>query len=173
MKVIQTIDRTLSFIDRILKYIAGFLMLFLVFSISYGVLMRYFFNDPVAWTVEVNEYLMVYVTFLTIAWTLQQNGHVTVEILINKMQHKVKKAVHILTYLVTMVVFLIVFWFSFVAVLDLYERNVVALKILEVPRYITFLPICIGSLLFALRSFINIFDDVILLETDSEREEMS
>lgn len=173
MNIVQSADRALKFFDRILKYFCGALMLFIVLLVSASVLFRYFFNIPLAWSVEVSEYLMVYITFLTIAWALDIDGHVKIEALLNQMKPKVKKAITISSLFIVGVVFLIIFWFSLIAVIDLYQRNVVTLQILEVPRFITFAPICIGSLLFAVRSFLKIFDESILLKKEIKREEMS
>lgn len=63
---------------------AGATLLFvgITVSICAEVLLRYGFNSPIAWVVEVTEYSLLWITFLGAAWVLRHGGHVRVDILL-------------------------------------------------------------------------------------------
>ena len=43
---------------------AGLIFLFMMVAVCVDVIMRYWFQSPMGWVVEVCEYLLLYVTFL-------------------------------------------------------------------------------------------------------------
>lgn len=172
IKLVRKFDKVLNSIDRILRYFCGFLVIFIVISISLNVIMRYFFNMPISWSLEVSEYIMIYITFLLIAWTLNNDGHIRIDIFTSKMKPEIQAGVNVIVYLLSAVVFFILFWFSMQATIDLYVRNVVAMKSIQVPRFIIMLPISIGCLLFLLRSLVRVFEELHLLKTDVKSKEV-
>ena len=72
------------FLDRILTgmaVLAGLLLLFITFSISYGIFTRALgFQSPV-WTIQFNEYSLLWMTFLGSAWVLNRRKHVAVDVI--------------------------------------------------------------------------------------------
>lgn len=56
--------------------VSAFSILFIMFSICVEVAMRQVFNKPLMWTVEISEYLQVYITFLGAAWVLKNDSAV-------------------------------------------------------------------------------------------------
>ena len=60
------------------------IMLFIMFSISYGALTRTFNLPSPIWIVQINEYSLVWVCFLATAWVLAENKHVRVDILMTR-----------------------------------------------------------------------------------------
>jgi C4-dicarboxylate transporter DctQ subunit len=60
------------------------IMLFIMFSISYGALTRTFNLPSPIWIVQINEYSLVWVCFLATAWVLGENKHVRVDILMTR-----------------------------------------------------------------------------------------
>ena len=47
-----------------MAWVAATCILFMMLAICYSVILRYFWNKPVPWIVEVSSYLMLYITFL-------------------------------------------------------------------------------------------------------------
>jgi len=73
-----------SMFDRVLKtmfYVASLISLVIFFSTCTELFLRYFFNLPQIWAVEVTEYAMLYMTFLGAAWLLKEDRHVKIDLL--------------------------------------------------------------------------------------------
>lgn len=73
-----------SVFDRVLKtmfYLASLLNVVIFFSTCTELFLRYFFNLPQIWAVEVTEYAMLYMTFLGAAWLLKEDRHVKIDLL--------------------------------------------------------------------------------------------
>ncbi len=49
---------------------------------DWGTITRYFLRDPATWAYPVTTYLLLYSTYLALAYTLQKGGHVRVEFLV-------------------------------------------------------------------------------------------
>ncbi len=67
-------------IDTLLAEIGGWLIIVMMLTISYDVFMRYMFGAPTKWSLEINEYLLLAVVYLSGAWALPTGGHVRVDI---------------------------------------------------------------------------------------------
>jgi TRAP-type C4-dicarboxylate transport system permease small subunit len=77
--------------NEILALLAGFVSLACMLMIAYNVVMRYIFRSPIKGVVELTQYAMVYICFLSIGWVLQIKGHVGVDILAKYLHGKALK----------------------------------------------------------------------------------
>src|SRR5690625_471832 len=84
------------------------LLLFMAISIFYGVMMRYIFNVPIQWVVEINGYMLVAVTLLSMSYVLRIDGHIRVDILDKYWNVVMEKALKIISY-ICIFIFSIVF----------------------------------------------------------------
>ena len=73
--------RWLSACENALAALGSAIFAFITLAICAEVLMRYGFNRPLTWVVEVSEYALLWMTFLGTSWVLRQDGHVRVDIL--------------------------------------------------------------------------------------------
>jgi len=73
-------ERTLN----IFSVAAGVLVAFLMIVVCVNVFMRHFLNRPIFWTIEVTQYAMVFILFLGAAWLLREEGHVVMDVLVNR-----------------------------------------------------------------------------------------
>jgi TRAP-type C4-dicarboxylate transport system permease small subunit len=73
--------RWLAACENALAALGAAIFAFITLAICVEVLMRYGFNRPLTWVVEVSEYALLWMTFLGTAWVLRQGGHVRVDIL--------------------------------------------------------------------------------------------
>ena len=80
-----------------------FLMICTIVPDSIG---RFFFNRPLHGTLELNMLLMSAIVFLSLSWTQSQRGHVRVEMLLSKLNPKVRSIVNILCWFIAFLLFL-------------------------------------------------------------------
>lgn len=130
--------------------LAGLSILFVMFSICYEVVTRYFHLNTPAWVTEVTEYLLLYITFLGAPWVLKEDGHVRVDIILGRLPWKTQKAFDLGTSLVGMLICAVLVWYGTKTAWELYERGIPVIKTLAVPKYLLVGIIPLGSLFLIL-----------------------
>lgn len=75
----KIIDKLLEVIEKVCQYIAGFLLVGMLFSLSVQVISRYVFNTGFAWTEESARYMMVLMVFVGAVVCTKQGIHVAVD----------------------------------------------------------------------------------------------
>lgn len=141
-KIAILYDRILSMMAVISGIMIGFMML----SVSFLVIMRYFFNSPNAWVMEVTTYLLLYIAFLGAPWLLRHGGHVNIDLLLNKLSPGKQAVLNIITLSIGFVISILLFKYGFEVTLDHYQRKVEIMSILATPKYLLLASIPIGSL---------------------------
>jgi C4-dicarboxylate transporter, DctQ subunit len=141
-----------AFFDTFIKVLAVFGIVSIVFmtlAIGYDVTTRYILRQSVGWVLEVSEYLLVYLTFLGTAWVLKNEGHTTIDILVDHLQPKKQAILNVITSCIGAVICFILTWYGTATTVDLYQRGLIVIEILAIPKFLTTLVIPIGcGLLF-------------------------
>jgi len=63
MTIFQKSGRILDIILVGFAWFAGSLMIFSLVSVCIDVVMRYFFNSPSGWILQISEYILLYIPF--------------------------------------------------------------------------------------------------------------
>ena len=96
----------MALFDRILgltPVLASVLLYFTTVVVCYEVVMRYFFNMPTAWVIEITSLTLLWVPFLVAAWVLKRNGHVRMDLLLLQFGEKKQALINVITFLLTAV----------------------------------------------------------------------
>jgi TRAP-type C4-dicarboxylate transport system permease small subunit len=137
--------------DRILDItvsIAGLLLVFQMLSVCLEVVLRYFFNSPTIWVVEITSYMVLLVPFLSGAYVLKKGAHVRMDLLIKTMRSDIRLIFFVVTSLIAMVVCLVVTWYGIKVVADLYQTGFRTQTFLMLPKWPIISIIPLGTLLF-------------------------
>ncbi|RFU71471.1 TRAP transporter small permease [Peribacillus saganii] len=145
------LDKTIGWIEKVFIIIASILLIAMVAIICLSVFGRFLFNNPFAWSVEISEYMMVFITFFTASWILKNDGHVKLEIFVSKLNKSVQMYALIIAAVVGAIACSLLAWFSFNITINYFQRDIVLLKIIDMPHFIVIAPIFLGSLVMALR----------------------
>ena len=62
-------------------YLSAVIVVITALIVCYGVVMRYAFNTPLDWGLELSIYLLITATFMSAAYTQLERGHVSIEVL--------------------------------------------------------------------------------------------
>lgn len=77
--VIRSITIYVDFIIRLFeKYIGIFLMLSLFFLLSFQVVTRYFFKNPLSWPEELTRFCFVGLIYLSISYAASKDAHIRI-----------------------------------------------------------------------------------------------
>jgi TRAP-type C4-dicarboxylate transport system permease small subunit len=103
------LTRIINVITDLAVWIGGIFSMIMTLIVVYAVMARYLFKRPIGWSEEIAVYLMIWVVFLGAAYTLKENAHIGVDILISRLSASPKKGVLIFHYLMGIVLMSILF----------------------------------------------------------------
>lgn len=146
-KAIGIFNRTLD----VFSVWGGVLLIVVMLAVSVKVVFRYFLHVSLIGTDEICEVILLYITFLGVAWLLRKEGHVKIDILFIRLKPKTQAWLNIITSVLGAIMCLVLVWYGTLATLGLWHRGIVTPTILELPRALTIAIIPVGSLLLSLQ----------------------
>ena len=143
----------LSRIGVILAEISLVLLLALVF---HEVIARYVLNRPTLYSVELSEYLLIFVAFIAAGWVLQEDRHVRMLSFVNLMPAKIQYGFALFTSLIVLCFCAILVWQGTKASILAFKGGYHSSSLLDVPLCIPYAIIPIGSLILGLQMVVRI-----------------
>lgn len=144
------LDASLGVVNTLLAVVAAVTIIFMMFAICYSVISRFLWNKPVPWVVEVSSYMMLYITFLGMAWLQRQEGHVRIDLFLSRMSPRAIAGLDFFTSLGGAAVGVILAWKGTSVTVDYFQRDVTVIGILNTPQYLLMGIIPIGGALLFL-----------------------
>ena len=142
-RLLDIFDRTLN----IMTFLAGMLLIFIMLSVCLEVILRSFINRPQIWVTEVTECLLLYITFLGTAWLLREEGHVKVDVILNRLKPQTTAFLGIISSIMGVLVSITLTIYGFNVTWDYFQRGIYTPTALEIPVSAILLIIPIGSLM--------------------------
>jgi C4-dicarboxylate transporter DctQ subunit len=133
-----------------LAYFSAGLLAFVLVTVCADVIGRYIFNQPLGWVVQISGYILLYITFLPLAWVLKEEEHVIVDTVLRQLPPKAQALLNFVTSILGALAFLLVTWFGVSVTWDLYRRSVPIMDYIWFPEYLVVTAIPIGSFLFSI-----------------------
>ncbi|PID02497.1 C4-dicarboxylate ABC transporter permease [Sporosarcina sp. P2] len=124
--------------------------LFIVVLVFLQVLARYVFNISVGWSAELARYLLIWITWISMSYTIRKNDHIKITFLVDRLPVNVQKIVQVIVILL---------WSVFAFVMAIVGTQVVqTIKLmgqktstLGLPMWVVYLIIPIGGVLMLIR----------------------
>lgn len=110
-RIARKIDTMVSYGGRIGIGCAAVAVVAMIVMNIANILLRYLFNRPQVFVVEVTGYLLIIVVFLSMAYAAQKETHVQVDLLVKRLQPRAKGAVEVLTLVATLFLLGVYFWY--------------------------------------------------------------
>ena len=145
----NVIDSFINWATRILSYISASVLFCMMVLTTFDVITRYFFNAPIIGVVEITEFMMVSLIFLSLAFAQKLKGHVAVDILVGRFQKKRQHLFNIFNYLVSMIFLILIALMSGVRGFETFHDNQVSGD-LGIPVYPFYFLLTIGCASMAL-----------------------
>jgi TRAP-type C4-dicarboxylate transport system permease small subunit len=141
----------------VMAFLAGVLLVLTVILVTAAVVFRYFFHSPIGWSVEVTQYMLVFMGYLVVAWVLRREGHVKMDILLNAFSQTAQSLVNAITSAVGTVVCFIIALVGATVTRELYRTDYFEPTVLMVPKFIFLAAIALAffmlSIQFARRTY--------------------
>lgn len=136
-------------VNRILHYVAGFVLLALMLVTVANIIGRAFFRTPLRGTVELTEMAMILIVYLGLAHAEHESDHISVDLLYEKVGSAAKLALTVLNGVVGLVVIGLLAWnlYRYAGVLD---TGGYVTSILRIPQAPVAIVGVVGSALFVL-----------------------
>jgi len=117
------------------------------------VMLRGFFNKPIAGTFELSQYILAIFILLGAAYTQQVRGHVGVDFLTSRLSPRRRALCEIITTLLSLLIIAIVIWQGWVE--GITEKSVS--DQLRIPQYPFRVLVAVGGFLLWLELLIDLF----------------
>jgi len=152
-KILADTCERISRLGVILAEICLVLLLMLVF---HEVIARYVLNKPTLYSVEISEYLLIFVAFMAAGWVLQEDKHVSMQAVVNLFSARVRYLCSLFTSILVLGFCSILVWQGARASVMAFKGGYHSSSLLNVPMWIPYAIIPIGSLLLALQLLVRI-----------------
>ncbi|MBW2147334.1 MAG: TRAP transporter small permease [Deltaproteobacteria bacterium] len=123
-------------------------LLILVFR---EVVARYFFSSPTIYSVEISEYLLIFITFLCVGWVLKENRHVRMLAIHTRLSKNSQAYMEIFSCLLIMLFCVVLVWEGIESVIVAYRGDYHSSSLLNFPLWISYSFIPYGALVLGLQ----------------------
>lgn len=151
MKLVRSLEAIFDAIINALAVFAGVLLILAMLIVCLDVVMRYFLGQPIAWAQEMIEYALLFLTFTGAAWLLKEEGHVKVDILINRISFEKRKILDVIVQILGIFLCTVLTYFGVKLAWDHFARGVYNPTLLEFPKGPLLAIIPIGTFLLLIQ----------------------
>jgi TRAP-type C4-dicarboxylate transport system permease small subunit len=156
-KIVDGAVRFIEGVSRVGGTISGIGIFVLVILVVNDVVMRYAFNRPTSWGLEISEYLMLYFAFIGFAYTLLVDRHVRVDLLLGNLPQRVQTGLRVFESLAGLFFCVLLTWKTAEATYSAYTQHWVSFTHLAITIWPVYIIMPIGSALFGLQFACKIY----------------
>lgn len=148
-------DRALSAIEGIFMVVAGIVTVCLMLVIAVSAISRYIFSSPLSGSQElVSIFMMPLVAFFAVAATLRMQHHVGMTFVITRLSPIMRRVSQSLAAVITAAIFVIVGYQGLLRAASSLESGQVDSQLHNVPLFLAYVVVPIGSFLVAARALV-------------------
>lgn len=144
---LSTID---YWIDKCEALILGLAILTMASNAIANVFGRYLLNQSLYFTDELNQFLIIIVTFMGLGYITRKGKHIRMSAFYDMLSARYKRMLMVMIALVTAATMLVLAWYALEYVLKIARRGRVT-PALQIPLYLTYFWVVIGFSLAALQ----------------------
>ena len=152
-----------KFIKSSSDYIAifsGFLFFIMCILSTYEALSRTIFNAPTKWTITISAFLMIYAVFFSSAYCFLQEGHIRVELLLDKVGEAKRRFLLVVGYLSCALVVAVLCWRGTILTSRSIAGDWLTQTAVQVPIAYVNIAIPLGCILMLLALFVMINEKI-------------
>jgi TRAP-type C4-dicarboxylate transport system permease small subunit len=158
-------------ITEAMAFISGVLLFTLGPMITIAVILRYYFKVSVAWSTEIEEYMLYLAVLLGAPWIMHKDAHVRVDILLNKAKDSTKRVLQLIGNTVGLLICAGLFYFGLLATYENFIRGTKIIKVMPIPKHLPLLFVPIMSFVLFFIFLFNIWEWWNSIPLKRERQE--
>lgn len=151
------VSSSTSWVGTIGGFVGMVAMYLMVAVVTVEVLSRFLLNKSTLIADEMAGYLLVVMSYTALAYTLQQGGHIRVEIVTQRLPLKIQQVIERCTLVLSLAASVILTRWAWYSVVDSYEMGAVSVTVLRTPQYIPQLFIAVGISVLVIQLAVNLF----------------
>lgn len=136
----------------------------MMLSVTYEVVMRYLFNRPTSWVVDIAALVTLYFTFMGAAWLLKEDGHVYMDLLLMHLKVKARSIVNIINSLLGAFVCFVLTVYGAKVTWEHFNEGVYTWGALSLPSALSLFLIPIGFFLLFFQFLIRAYNSRLVEE---------
>ena len=137
-------------------YVAGAVLVLLMFLTTADVAGRYFFNAPISGVFDLTQFAVLIMTFLSFAYCAWRGAHVAIELLYNRLGGGMRRMLDRVTNLAGCVLFVLISWRAAVQSVDVRGFDETS-QMLAIPFFPFYWLVAFGAGLMALVLALRLF----------------
>lgn len=141
--------------EKIEKYIVCFSIVLMMLNSTANAIGRYFFNQSIFFAEELNQFLIVSVTFIGFAYAVRKGRNIRMTAVYDALNHNAKKVISILIAICTSALMFFLAYLAFHYVVELKEINRLS-PALQFPVYIIYSVIPLGLAMAGIQYLISL-----------------
>ena len=122
----------------------------MAFMIAANTTLRYVFNNPWCFAEEYSGYLVVMVSFLALGYTLRKGGHITIDIVVNRLSERARTYLAITTTVITLAVTGVLLKYGLALTIDSLQHQTRSQTVMLTPLWIPQMFVVVGLFIFGL-----------------------
>lgn len=154
----KALYRLSDLLIRMGAYVAGFFIILTTAMIFFDVISREIFNKPTSWATELSIYSIIGSCFLGSGYAVRTYSHITVDLLINSVNDRIKTILAYLSNALGLVFSIIFVFYGFQHSMNTFELGVTSASLLRVPMFLPELLLPVGGVLMCLAFILQIVD---------------
>jgi len=158
MKLLSKMSIIFDHIIDSFAFLAGVLIVVIMFLMTLEAFMRYFFLIGLAWVAEICEYMLFLIGFFGAAWLLKKQGHVNVDFVLQFLNPKAKALLNMITSAMGGIVCLIITWSSVEAAIEHVQASIDVVKSLSIPKAPFLFILSLGAFMLSIQFLRNAYD---------------
>lgn len=155
----RAIHAVLDPVCRYFCYAAAVVTLMMSLAMVVDLVSRMAFGRPLAGMIEMQTYMLVFMAFFSIAYTMLKNQHVSVDLFTHKMSASTNSILQSIFSIWGVFLFGAMSWLSASRSVEAFQREQIS-DILQVPFWVLYAVVAIGTLLLALTLLSLLFTHV-------------
>lgn len=133
-KVFLYFDKMIHYIEIFLATVSAFLILGMMLTIVVTIVGRYLSLFPTVWIIEINEYMLLVLTFLVAPWVLRNDAHIRFDLIVDMSTTTVKCILFYFGNLIGFLVMLSLTYYGIRITNNFLERNVMMINFWRLPK---------------------------------------
>ncbi len=111
MRLLNKVAATFDSANKLLVLLAAVLLIFIMLGIIVDVVLRQF-GIALIWMFEMTEYSLLFITFLGAAWLLKTEGHVTMDLVLSRLNLKTQYRLNFITSILGAITCFVIAWYG-------------------------------------------------------------
>ncbi|MDI3325271.1 TRAP transporter small permease [Pontibacterium granulatum] len=154
-----------TLIDRAEAFILAWGVMLMATNTIANVFGRYVFSQSIYFTEELNEFLIIIITFMGLGYVTRKGRHIRMSAFYDLLPARAKKLMMVLIASLTAVVMFILAWYAFEYVAKIARRGRVT-PALQVPLYMTYVWVVAGFALTGIQYVLTMVKNLNLADED-------